>query len=74
MRLVLVAFATFLITMPGAIGAVTPRQAEALRGPLTPVGAERAGNAAGTIPPWTGGMTPEISGLADFRRRHAAGD
>ena len=24
---------------------------------LTPVGAERAGNAAGTIPPWTGGIT-----------------
>jgi hypothetical protein len=42
-----------------ALGAVTPQQAEALRGPLTPVGAERAGNAAGTIPPWTGGMQPE---------------
>ena len=27
-----------------------------LDGDLTPVGAERAGNAAGTIPPWTGGM------------------
>ena len=26
-------------------------------GDLTPVGAERAGNAAGTIPPWTGGLT-----------------
>jgi hypothetical protein len=24
---------------------------------LTPLGAERAGNAAGTIPPWTGGIT-----------------
>ena len=24
---------------------------------LTPVGAERAGNEAGTIPPWTGGIT-----------------
>jgi len=24
---------------------------------LTPIGAERAGNAAGTIPPWTGGIT-----------------
>jgi hypothetical protein len=43
----------------GAQGAVTPQQAEALRGPLTPVGAERAGNAAGTIPAWTGGMTAE---------------
>lgn len=26
-------------------------------GELTPVGAERGGNAAGTIPPWTGGLT-----------------
>ena len=25
---------------------------------LTPIGAERGGNAAGTIPPWTGGLTP----------------
>ncbi|MGB5178900.1 MAG: DUF1329 domain-containing protein [Gammaproteobacteria bacterium] len=25
--------------------------------PLTPVGAERAGNASGSIPPWTGGLT-----------------
>ena len=24
---------------------------------MTPLGAERAGNAAGTIPPWTGGIT-----------------
>jgi len=40
-----------------AHGAVTPQEAEALHGRLTPVGAERAGNAAGTIPPWTGGMT-----------------
>ena len=27
-------------------------------GELTPIGAERDGNAAGTIPPWTGGLTP----------------
>jgi hypothetical protein len=26
-------------------------------GPLTPLGAERAGNAGGTIPAWTGGLT-----------------
>jgi hypothetical protein len=44
---------------PQAAGAVTPAQAEALRGPLTPVGAERAGNAAGTIPTWTGGMAAD---------------
>ena len=30
--------------------------------PLTPLGAERAGNAAGTIPAWTGGITSPPSG------------
>lgn len=30
---------------------------------LTPVGAERAGNAAGTIPAWTGGMTSIPEGV-----------
>ena len=34
-------------------------------GSLTPVGAERAGNAAGTIPAWTGGITALP---ADYRR------
>jgi len=38
-----------------AIGAVSLEQAEELTTTLTPVGAERAGNAAGTIPEWTGG-------------------
>ena len=37
--------------------------AEQLGGPLlTPVGAERAGNAAGTIPPWKGGITEPPAG------------
>jgi hypothetical protein len=34
---------------------VTDQQAAALKSDLTPVGAVRAGNEAGTIPPWTGG-------------------
>jgi hypothetical protein len=33
--------------------------AESLGTTLTPVGAERAGNADGTIPPWTGGGLPQ---------------
>ena len=33
-------------------------QAARLGADLTPLGAERAGNAAGTIPEWTGGVTP----------------
>src|SRR5262245_45023367 len=37
--------------------AVSPEEAARLETDLTPLGAERAGNAAGTIPPWTGGIT-----------------
>ncbi len=35
---------------------LTPAQIERLGNDLTPLGAERAGNAAGTIPEWTGGI------------------
>jgi hypothetical protein len=43
-------------------GQLTPDQVARLDGDLTPVGAERAGNADGTIPAWTGGLaqTPPI--------------
>jgi hypothetical protein len=42
--------------------AVTAAQATDLGGRLTPTGAERAGNLAGTIPAWTGsGMPPGLS-------------
>ncbi len=43
-------------------GQVTPNQIARLGGDLTPVGAERAGNADGTIPTWIGGLakTPPI--------------
>lgn len=41
-------------------------QAQRLGADLTPLGAERAGNGAGTIPEWTGGVTPPahyVSGM-----------
>ena len=41
-----------------AHAAVDATQPAALHTRLTPVGAERAGNAAGTIPSWTGSVTP----------------
>ena len=41
---------------------VTAQQAQELDGKLTPVGAERAGNASGTLPAWSGGGVPR--GLA----------
>lgn len=42
----------------GAVhAAVPPEQAAALGTTLTPIGAEQAGNADGSIPAWTGGLT-----------------
>jgi len=39
--------------------ALTEADIARLDGDLTPVGAERAGNDAGTIPPWTGGLAQQ---------------
>lgn len=45
------------LLLPGlAQGKVEPEQAARLGKDLTPLGAERAGNAAGTIPAWDGGL------------------
>lgn len=38
---------------------VSPQEAERLKGDLMPLGGERAGNAAGTIPAWEGGFVGE---------------
>ena len=40
-----------------AIAGSKPDQIQRLSEDLTPMGSERAGNAAGTIPAWTGGIT-----------------
>ncbi|WP_394238945.1 DUF1329 domain-containing protein [Pseudomonas anguilliseptica] len=40
-----------------AFAAVSPAEAAKLGASLTPFGAEKAGNAAGTIPEWVGGIT-----------------
>lgn len=40
---------------------VSPEKAAELGKNLTPIGAEMAGNSAGTIPAWTGGLTPKNS-------------
>jgi hypothetical protein len=45
-----------LFTGPAVAGA-KPDQIHRLSEDLTPMGSERAGNAAGTIPEWTGGIT-----------------
>lgn len=46
-----------------AIAAVSAAEAAKLGKELTPMGAERAGNAAGTIPAWTGGLTSPGAGF-----------
>ena len=44
-----------------ALAAVTPHQAARLGQDLTPMGAEKAGNAAGTIPAWKGGISQPLN-------------
>ncbi|WP_137817681.1 DUF1329 domain-containing protein [Pseudomonas sp. 2FG] len=45
-----------------AHAAVSAGEANALKGTLTPLGAEQAGNSDGSIPAWTGGLTGEVAG------------
>ena len=46
-----------------AQGAVSEEQAQRLGRDLTPIGAEKAGNEAGTIPAWDGGFTDVPAGF-----------
>ena len=48
-----------LLHGPASSAAVTAQELQRLEHDLTPVGAERAGNADGTIPPWTGGLAQQ---------------
>jgi hypothetical protein len=52
-----------------ASAAVSAEEAAKLKGELTPLGAERAGNKDGTIPAWTGGYTTPIPGDTPGGRR-----
>ena len=63
-------FLIILIFLYGtAIAAVSPEEAARLGGPeLTPIGAERPGNADGTIPAWTGGITEIPEGYSPGQR------
>ncbi len=47
---------------------ITAQEAARLGADLTPLGGEKAGNAAGTIPAWNGGLsTPAKAGFPDYR-------
>lgn len=49
--------------------AVDPAQAAQLGTTLTPVGAQQAGNAAGSIPAWTGGLPKDAGKVVDGFRQ-----
>lgn len=53
-----------------AYAEVSPQEAKRLEGDLTPYGAERAGNAAGTIPAWEGGLTAPPPGIGYEPGKH----
>ncbi|MDT8440593.1 MAG: DUF1329 domain-containing protein [Desulfuromonadales bacterium] len=51
-----------LLLTGSAHAAISADEAARLGKELTPLGAEQTGNAAGTIPPWTGGITAPPAG------------
>ncbi|PTS86094.1 DUF1329 domain-containing protein [Pseudomonas sp. HMWF032] len=55
---------TLSLLASGVMAAVSPDEAAKLGTTLTPIGAEMAGNADGSIPAWTGGL-PASAGTAD---------
>ncbi|QEY62297.1 DUF1329 domain-containing protein [Metapseudomonas lalkuanensis] len=50
------------LSASSALASVSAQDAAKLGASLTPFGAEKAGNAAGTIPAWTGGITQAPAG------------
>ena len=50
------------LTAAGLQAAISQAQADRLGNDLTPLGAEKAGNADGSIPAWTGGITTPPAG------------
>ena len=59
----LIALGTCLLAAP-ALAKISAEEAARLGGEeLTPMGAERAGNADGSIPAWTGGLKELSPGL-----------
>ena len=53
---IVVRLAAAMVFAQSAWGAVSPQEAARLGQDLTPLGGEKAGNADGTIPAWTGGI------------------
>ena len=70
------AASAFALMIAGAAGAaVSPQEAARLGVELTPLGGEKAGNAAGTIPAWEGGLSsPAKAGFPNFKSPGRAPD
>jgi len=63
--------AVALVLLAGnSMAAVSPQEAAKLGSSLTPLGAEKAGNAAGSIPPWSGGITQAPAGYKGSGTHH----
>lgn len=54
-----------VLTASSVWAKVTQQQAARLGIDLTPMGAEKAGNASGSIPAWTGGITTPVAGYEE---------
>ncbi len=63
LRLIAASLLTGLVTFTTAHAAVSSAEADKLGTSLTPIGAEKAGNAAGTIPAWDGGISKAPAGF-----------
>lgn len=66
----LVAAIVLALGATDSLAAVSAEQAAALKSTLTPLGGEKAGNAAGTIPAWTGGITQAPAGYKGPGQHH----
>lgn len=68
----LVAAIALGLSAGNSLAAVSAEQASALKNQLTPLGAEKAGNAAGSIPVWSGGLTkaPAVTTPIPSRRKN----
>ncbi|NQD91518.1 DUF1329 domain-containing protein [Pseudomonas sp. CrR25] len=60
----------FVLSATGVSAGVSPQEASRLGKDLTPFGAEQAGNADGTIPAWTGGITTLPEGYKGGDQHH----
>lgn len=69
-KILLSAIASLMFAASSTHAAVSEAEAQALGTKLTPFGAEKAGNADGSIPEWTGGITSAPAGYTKSGQHH----